>query len=634
MGVKKVLLLSMPFGALERQALGLSLFKARLKSEDIHCDVRYLTFTFADLMGVEEYCWLSTELPHTAFAGEWVFTPCLYNSTTHSHDLYVRTVLRGTWHLDENSIERIIRAQSMAPYFIDYCMQSVPWSEYSIIGFTSTFEQNIASLALARRIKIENPSVNIVFGGANWEGEMGMELHRRFAFVDYACTGEADESFPKLVRLILTGGLKKKERAAIPGLIYRSKAKTMLSRPAEPVRDLDALPVPDYSDYFRDFDHSSASSFVVPTLLLESARGCWWGEKQHCMFCGLNGDSLAFRAKSPQRILEEIEQLSALWRLDQFQAVDNVVPMAYFNKVFPVLADTGRSTRFFYEIRANLNRKQVKILRDAGVLHVQPGIESFNNHILKLMRKGTSSLQNVQLLKWCKEYGVQADYNLLYGFPGETDEDYNELFQLLSAIRFLNPPTGCGPVRLDRFSPYFGEADSYGIRNVRPMLPFSFLYPFGDESVRRIAYYFDYDLPPRANSVDRSEDLLRWVEDWKKNPESGSLQAFERPDGTLALLDTRSTAVLSSAVLKGLDKAVYEYCDSVRSLDAICDYLGRTFPNAKRHPDAIRSFLDALVANCYMISDGSFYLSLALRSCRIEAISTVAVSGKIADFVN
>ena len=69
-----------------------------------------------------------------------------------------------------------------------------------MVGFTSTFEQNIASLALAQRLAAAHPSVLIVFGGANWEGEMGVALHRRFGFVDVVVSGEADLSFPALVR--------------------------------------------------------------------------------------------------------------------------------------------------------------------------------------------------------------------------------------------------------------------------------------------------------------------------------------------------------------------------------------------------------------------------------------------------
>ena len=65
----KVLLISMPFGALEHQALGISLLKARLGEAGIGCDIRYLTFPFAGLIGYEEYQWMAYGLPYTTFAG-------------------------------------------------------------------------------------------------------------------------------------------------------------------------------------------------------------------------------------------------------------------------------------------------------------------------------------------------------------------------------------------------------------------------------------------------------------------------------------------------------------------------------------------------------------------------------------
>ncbi len=613
--MKKALLLSMPFGALERQALGLSLFKARLVSEGVGCDLRYLTFTFADLIGVEEYCWISTDVPHTAFAGEWVFTPSLYGSNPYTQTGYVRDVLQGVWYLDGHSVQRILRAQALAPYFIDHCLQSIPWHDYGLVGFTSTFEQNIASLALARRLKAEHPALQIVFGGANWEGEMGLELHRRFPFVDYAFSGEADESFPKFVELVLSGNLTTRKCATLPGLIRRrSNGQSIANRAAGRVNDLDNLPVPDYGDYFRDFDRSSANAVVVPTLLFEGSRGCWWGAKRHCMFCGLNGATMRFRAKSPERALREIRHLVERWRIDLIQAVDNVVPMQYFRSVFPALAESERAIRLFYEIRANLERDQIEVLRNAGVLHVQPGIESFSNHLLELMHKGTRALQNIQVLKWCKECGVQADYNLLYGFPGETEEDYREMLRLLGSVRFLNPPTACGPARLDRFSPYYKAAQANGFEKVRPMRPYEYLYPFSGESVRKIAYYFDYDLAPDVGARDGWSKLVEAVEDWKAHPEPGTLQAFDRPDGSLALLDTRCYSQRRSIVLQGIDREVYDYCDQIRSLASVCDHIAESFPAASLNEEAVRSFLEALVSCGYMLADDSGYLSLALRS--------------------
>ena len=71
----------------------------------------------------------------------------------------------------------------------------------------------------------------------------------------------------------------------------------------------------------------------------------------------------------------------------------------------------------FYEVKANLKKAQVRLLRDAGVRVIQPGIESFSSNVLARMRKGVKGLQNIQLLKWCKEFGITPHWNLLWGFP-------------------------------------------------------------------------------------------------------------------------------------------------------------------------------------------------------------------------
>jgi len=92
--MKKILFISMPYGALDRQALGLSLLKARLAKDHIECDIRYLMFTFADLVGVEDYVWIMQDLPHTAFAGEWTFTTALYGENRRADAHYVRHVLQ------------------------------------------------------------------------------------------------------------------------------------------------------------------------------------------------------------------------------------------------------------------------------------------------------------------------------------------------------------------------------------------------------------------------------------------------------------------------------------------------------------------------------------------------------------
>ena len=300
--MKKVLLVSMPMGAMERPALGLSLLKARLNESGFACDVRYLTFAFAEFIGHDDYQWMCYQVPYTAFAGDWSFTEALYGARSETDSAYVQDILRTAWQLPESDVERILRIRAMVPHFMNHCLAAVPWADYSIVGFTSTFEQNIASLALAKQIKKTYPQISIVFGGANWEAEMGQELHRQFPFVDYVCSGEAEESFPALLGRIFDRTPMNGKLEPIPGIVYRDrKNQSIFTGTPEMIRDMDALPVPDFSDYFQDLGQCTVSAPVAPTLLFETSRGCWWGARSHCTFCGLNGGSMAFRSKSPRR---------------------------------------------------------------------------------------------------------------------------------------------------------------------------------------------------------------------------------------------------------------------------------------------------------------------------------------------
>ena len=612
----KVLLLSMPFGALERPSLGLSLLKARLNEEGFGCDVRYLGFTFAEFVGQDLYQWMSYEVPYTAFAGDWTFTAALYGERPREDQAYIQEILRETWCLSDTDIRRLLYIRSMVDHFLDHCLAAIPWHKYSVVGFTSTFEQNIASLALAKRIKTKHKHLNVVFGGANWEASMGLELHRQFKFVDYVCSGEAEQSFPTLVRQLLT---RNKAKDPIAGVVYRDPDGNSVSGGvAEMVREMDALPYPDFSDYFSDMNESSASSGVIPTLLFETSRGCWWGAKQHCTFCGLNGGTMSFRSKSPRRALDELEYLIDRWRTEHVEAVDNILDMKYFNDMLPALARSDRDVHLFYEVKANLSREQVKMLSEAGVKRIQPGIESLSDHVLKLMRKGTTALRNIQLLKWAQEYGIIVDWNILYGFPGETPEDYRRVLEMLPALRFLRPPCATGPIRLDRFSPYHNNPAEFGLTNVRPLATYRYLYPFDEAILNRIAYYFDFDYEPNVNPTGYAAEVIAYVNKWSRNPELGSLCALENRDGELVLFDTRQDAVLRELKLKGPERVAYDFCDQLRPSAQIVEHLRRTFPAIEFVEQRVFDFLESLVANRLMVTDGNCYLSLALRSRRLD----------------
>jgi ribosomal peptide maturation radical SAM protein 1 len=610
----------MPFVGFERPSLGLSLLQAELRRRGVQCDVHYLTFGLVDSLGTRLYDWVAHDLPYTAFVGDWVFARALYGPDRTADREYVRRVLVREWHCTRAEIEQIFAVRTVCENFLSRCLSYPLWQNYDVVGFTSTFTQNLASLALARRLKQAFPGCSIVFGGANWEGEMGQALHAAFPFVDFACSGEAELSFPDLIAAIgQCGGneVKRDSRSLferIPGICFRYGDTSTFTGPGTRVRDLDSLATVTFDDYYRDWSNSRASSSVAPQPLLETSRGCWWGAKSHCTFCGLNGASMAFRSKSPDRVLSEIRELKQRYGATHIEVVDNILDMRYFKTLLPRLRDSGLDVRLFYEVKSNLKLDQVRLLYESGVHTIQPGIESFSDHVLELMRKGTTGLRNVQLLKWCREFGIRPEWNLLYGFPGESELDYAEMLPLLKAICFLDPPSGYGPVRLDRFSPYHQDPAAYGMINVRPMEPYRYLYPkASDSELLRTCYYFEYDLSGEVQPDAYAGPVVRYIQEWQRREHGGDLWLIGRADDDLLIWDERTDWPGRKLRLEGWRATAYLACDQVRSRKGLYERIGDQVSS-----EEVDRFLSLMVKTGLMARTGDRFLSLAVHKPRRE----------------
>jgi ribosomal peptide maturation radical SAM protein 1 len=283
--------------------------------------------------------------------------------------------------------------------------------------------------------------------------------------------------------------------------------------------------------------------------------------------------------------------------------------MRYFKTLLPMLAERGAPVSLFYEVKANLSRTQVAQLAAGGVRRIQPGLESMSDHVLKLMRKGTTMLQNVQLLKWCRELGVHPEWNLLYGFPGERPHDYEVMWSILDAIWFLDPPSGYGPVRLDRFSPYHGEPSAHGMVSVRPMASYRFLYPFPDDSLMRIAYYFDYDYEDGRDPRAYAGGLIEKTRSWMADTRRGDLRRHDGPDGEVVLTDTRRGRRRQSLRLRQWTAEAYDACDGIQSRESLARR-----PELDGVPaDSVDAFLEYCVGKGIMLRSDDRFLSLAVR---------------------
>lgn len=606
----------MPFGGIDRPALGVSLLKSRLAEQGFKSDIAYFNIRFAEIVGLPFYGNLSNMaefdqedgIPNTAMAGEWLFSQYFYGNDEDRAQAYINAVLKKG--ISDRTLKNLLHVRSLIPGFLEECLNRVDWHAYAMVGFTTTFEQNLASLSLARLVKQHYPHLFIAFGGANCESVMGLQMAKEFPFIDAVCTGEGDETVPEMVKALSEGRSLKD----VKGLAWRDGAGNLIDNgPPDVINDLDKLEPPNFDDYFDQLMESSAGRSMGVWLQMEASRGCWWGAKSHCTFCGLNGRTMAYRRKNPERLLKELRYLVQRYNLRNISFVDNILDYDGYTTFVPELAQSKESLRIFFEIKSNLRKDQVKLLADAGIVDVQPGIESLSTPVLRLMGKGVSALQNIAFMKWAKQYGVRAFWNILYGFPKETAEEYENQLIRLKAITHLEAPASVSRIRLDRFSPNHTKAAQFGFKNVTPLKPYKYLYPFDEESLSNLCYFFDYEYQDERDPNSYVSDTSRFWLEWMQVKNPGELKHFCAPDGTGKILDTRFNRKIDEVPLNRYQNAIYCLCDQPTSFTNIMSTLRKKFPEREFEKEKIKTFLNYMLENRLMVKEDNSYLSVAIQ---------------------
>lgn len=614
----------MPYAEVRWPALGVSLLQTALRQAGLDSDVVYANVDWADTIGHALYDRVGVNSPTTSLSGEWIFSDLINEPAgIEAIEDYVNDVLMGdhAGYFKFNLMFRMGELRMLSGPFIQRLANDPVWARYRVVAFTTTFQQNAASLALARSLKKAHPGLTVVFGGANCEGAMGETLLRNYPELDFVFQGEAEERFPRFVADLVAASGRRDFVATNP--MWRSASKRLPDGRAlircQPITNIEAVPVPDYHDYFTRLaatDRIAGTSLVSRAAIpFETSRGCWWGEKHHCTFCGLNGQTMSFRSKDPDRALDELRGLVSTYGdpagTPQILVVDNILDYRYLETFIPRLAESELDVALHYEVKANLRHDQLVRLAGAGVRHLQPGIESLNDRVLGLMRKGTTRLRNIQLLKWCMETGIAPFWNYLHGFPGEQDSDYLDLPELCSLLTHLRPPDGVGPARADRFSPFFVTPQELGIRELLREKAYDTVYAdLTPEDRTEIAYYFK--IVPEKPLASRAAvtALTRAIDWWRAAHPSSTLTARWEVDH-LVVLDGRTMSPAEDGAparrieLTPVQSAVLLAIDKVRGGNAVVREVRERMPGA----DA-KSALAALMDRKLAIRDGDNYLGL------------------------
>ncbi len=608
----QVALLTMPFGYSKFPSIQLGTLSRVLKNQGIGAKSYHFNLLFAQRLGLQLYEVLCEK---RGMIGEWLFSSILFRDNP-KHDQYpdiFKPVFESTAQeagCSTGYLEEI--AHTIAPQFLTSIMASYDWAQYKVIGFTSTFDQNVASLTLARLIKDLYPDVRIVFGGANFDGEMGLEQLRAFPWIDYVVVGEGEEVFPVLTKKIL----RDEEKEFPPGVAHRQDGQVRFKPNTALFSNFKDIGPPDYDDYFdmvKELE-GQGSTGLNRILLYEGSRGCWWGEKHHCTFCGLNAQSMQFRAKSSEQVAREMDMLSSRYDTTRFRLVDNIIDLKYIDKLFGQFAAGHYDLDVFMETKANLTKQQLQTLAQGGVKCMQPGIESLSAAQLKEMDKGVSPLQNIQCLKWSRYYNLDVNWNILLGFPQETNADYQRQIELIPSIFHLQPPEGTGKLWLERFSPYFMRPKEYGVRITGPGSAYEYIYDARKVDLNKIAYDFEYEIDWKVDPL-LYDELVQLVGEWRKRYFSSNrpFLFYAKAMSYITIYDGRTDQPTNER-FNWPASAIIELCNETpKTIEQITRAISEHPPASMSDADvSFEKVLASLVEKRLLVEERGRFLTLAL----------------------
>jgi len=519
------LLVVPPFANPFMPCLGLHVLQSYAGSKGLRVAVYYANLEFALRIGEVGYVEIPRLQPR--YRGEQIFARAAYGTSSFDQPIEEPDDL-SSWlpvnHVASKTrcdaevftaIKRMCFYQPAGRIDMDMIERNactwaddVAWAiaekQYRVVGCTTMFYQTAAAVSLLKRVKQLNPDTLTVIGGPNCDGEMAEGIASLSAEIDSVFSGESEESFASFLRDAMDG------RSAFDRIITGTMSDAM-----------DQLPCPDYEEYFiqrRLILPSSKTPESKLEIPYEVSRGCWWGDKRPCKFCGLNGPRAQFRAKSPEKVVGDLKSVLAKRETRRVRFVDNVIPNTGMLELMKALGKEAPNLDLLCEVRPNLSFRETMALRRGGATMVQVGIESLSDPLLRRMGKGVTVRQNLAFLRYARIAGMRALWNLLWGFPGDEVSDYTEMRDLMPLLRHLYPASNLQPLSLDRFSTYYEHASDYGITNLRPQCEYAgFLPPHTRAEQIDSHFVGEFDCGAFSDFdviVDVYEELKAWRSRW------------------------------------------------------------------------------------------------------------------------
>ena len=277
--------------------------------------------------------------------------------------------------------------------------------------------------ALAR----ENlPGAKIVIGGPH--AHIFPEETISLPYVDFVVMGEGEESFTSLCENI---GRPDKLKS-IKGLLYKENGSIVKTGPPEVIKDLDSLPFParDLTPYKKYY---SLIAKTRPVTTVFTSRGCPF----KCLFCDRPHLGKAFRARSPENIVDELEQCVKMG-IREFLFYDDTFTVDIKRAVAVCREIKKRGLNIIWDIRARVDCVTEEFLdefKSSGGERIHYGVEAGTDRILKELKKGITVEEVKRAFLMTRKRGIKILAYFMIGSPSETEKDIRETIFLAIKLK-------------------------------------------------------------------------------------------------------------------------------------------------------------------------------------------------------
>lgn len=305
----------------------------------------------------------------------------------------------------------------------------------------------LGAIKAAIRVKQAHPGLPVVFGG--WHPSLLPEQILRESYADVVVRNQGELTFLEVVRRIES----RRSFEALEGCSYRT-GNNIRHNADRPIAQLNDLPTPAYDLVDFDAYEQAGGGRKLPYA---SSVGCPYA----CSYCT---DTVyygrRFYALSPARVVPEVTSLASRHGLNEVALLDSnfLVDTRRAMEIARGFLESNSDFKWTFQastdLLCRLSDEQVRLLGRSGVAHIGFGVESASSAVLARMNKHHQRIPDVfEAARKCMQAGIRATFNLIYGFPGETEADRDLTFEIMGTIAHRYENVTFSP---NIFTPYPG----------------------------------------------------------------------------------------------------------------------------------------------------------------------------------